>query len=64
MKSTRLTGICTRIFRLLLSNYLGLTAEMALSREEIGELVSVSGLLGETGFDRDDYRRVFEQAFK
>jgi tetratricopeptide (TPR) repeat protein len=62
MKSTRLTGHMHPILQTVLSNYLGLTAGMALSQDEIGERIWALGI--EAGFDRNGYRRVLEQVFR
>ena len=48
--------------RTVFGNYLSLTAEMALSQDEIWEHIWALGI--EAGFDRDGYRTVLEQVFK
>jgi tetratricopeptide (TPR) repeat protein len=62
LKFTCLTGHLHPDLRTVIENYLGPSAEMALSQDEIWKRLLALGI--EAGFDRDGYRRVFEQVFK
>jgi len=56
LKFTRLTGYLHPNLRTVFENYLGLTAEMALSQDEIGGRIWALGI--EAGFDRKESSRL------